>query len=373
MSTDHARDHSDNPPRGPAAGESARIGALVVIGNGASLEACARRGSSPWTSADAGHRPAPAARATDAPARRSPLSDGTVSGLHARIQRAERRPICSSSRTSAAPTAPTSTARRIAGPVPLRDGAVLFLGSQVLVFRLFTRGRAGGGGARTRPRRSRRCHLLAAAGGDLPPSCGAWPSPDAEILLVGETGVGKEVFASAVHRLSGRTGKLIAINCAAIPRELVESELFGYEKGAHSTAQGRKIGLVEAGRRRHAVPRRDRRDAAGAAGQAAALPAGPAVHAARIDARRGGGRPHHRGHQPGRARQGARTCRRRCWGAWGRSPSCCRRCASGSRTSAGWRRYFLRDIGDGRAFEPEAFQALLLHDWPLNVRELSRW
>src|SRR5262249_6418154 len=66
-----------------------------------------------------------------------------------------------------------------------------------------------------------------------------------EILLVGETGVGKEVFADAVHTASGRSGKMVAINCAAIPRELLESELFGYEKGAHSTAQGRKTGLVE--------------------------------------------------------------------------------------------------------------------------------
>src|SRR4029079_7602073 len=68
----------------------------------------------------------------------------------------------------------------------------------------------------------------------------------AEILLVGETGVGKEVFANAIHAASGRKGPLVAINCAAIPRELVESELFGYEKGAHSTAQGRKSGFIEA-------------------------------------------------------------------------------------------------------------------------------
>src|SRR5204862_2361205 len=67
----------------------------------------------------------------------------------------------------------------------------------------------------------------------------------AEILLVGETGVGKEVYAHAIHAASARAGKMVAINCAAIPRELAESELFGYEKGAHSTAQGRKPGLVE--------------------------------------------------------------------------------------------------------------------------------
>src|SRR5204862_8357756 len=57
---------------------------------------------------------------------------------------------------------------------------------------------------------------------------------------------GKEVYATAVHTTSGRTGKLVAVNCAAIPKELFESELFGYEKGAHSTAQGRKSGLIEA-------------------------------------------------------------------------------------------------------------------------------
>src|SRR6185436_17857512 len=59
---------------------------------------------------------------------------------------------------------------------------------------------------------------------------------DTEILLTGETGVGKEVFAQAVHRASGREGPFLAINCAAIPRDLVESELFGYVRGAHSQA-----------------------------------------------------------------------------------------------------------------------------------------
>src|SRR6185295_12810184 len=63
---------------------------------------------------------------------------------------------------------------------------------------------------------------------------------------LGETGVGKEVFAHAIHAASGRRGKLMAINCAALPRELVESELFGYERGAHSTAKARKAGLIEA-------------------------------------------------------------------------------------------------------------------------------
>src|SRR6185369_15152520 len=66
-----------------------------------------------------------------------------------------------------------------------------------------------------------------------------------EVLLVGETGVGKEVYARAVHAASGRRGRFMAINCGAIPRELVESELFGYRQGAHSTAHTAKAGLIE--------------------------------------------------------------------------------------------------------------------------------
>lgn len=68
---------------------------------------------------------------------------------------------------------------------------------------------------------------------------------ETEVLLLGETGVGKEVYAHALHRVSGRKGRFVALNCAAIPRELVESELFGFRPGAHSTAQAGKPGLVE--------------------------------------------------------------------------------------------------------------------------------
>lgn len=68
----------------------------------------------------------------------------------------------------------------------------------------------------------------------------------AEIFLLGETGVGKEVYAHAIHAHSQRSGPLIAVNCAAIPKELVESELFGFRAGAHSTAQSAKPGLLEA-------------------------------------------------------------------------------------------------------------------------------
>ncbi|NUQ77752.1 MAG: sigma 54-interacting transcriptional regulator [Polyangiaceae bacterium] len=66
------------------------------------------------------------------------------------------------------------------------------------------------------------------------------------VILLGESGTGKEVFARFIHEMSGRKGALRAINCAAIPRELLESELFGYKRGAFSGADRDKIGLIRA-------------------------------------------------------------------------------------------------------------------------------
>ena len=66
------------------------------------------------------------------------------------------------------------------------------------------------------------------------------------MLLLGESGTGKEVAARFVHRASSRKSKpFVALNCAALPEQLLEAELFGYERGAYTGATQSKAGLIE--------------------------------------------------------------------------------------------------------------------------------
>src|SRR5699024_8306793 len=70
---------------------------------------------------------------------------------------------------------------------------------------------------------------------------------DAPVLIRAESGTGKELAAQAIHERSKRVdGPFVAVNCAALPPELVQSELFGYEKGAFTGATQRHMGYVEA-------------------------------------------------------------------------------------------------------------------------------
>ena len=69
---------------------------------------------------------------------------------------------------------------------------------------------------------------------------------DAPVLIMGETGTGKELIAQAVHDMSSRRDKvLIKVNCASLPPQLIESELFGHEKGAYTHAYVKRMGRFE--------------------------------------------------------------------------------------------------------------------------------
>jgi transcriptional regulator with GAF, ATPase, and Fis domain len=65
------------------------------------------------------------------------------------------------------------------------------------------------------------------------------------VLVLGESGTGKELIAQAIHKLSGRAGRLVPVNCGAIPEEILESELFGHEKGSFTGAVANKTGRFQ--------------------------------------------------------------------------------------------------------------------------------
>ncbi len=172
------------------------------------------------------------------------LDDGLVSGQHARITRAGGDDAGYDLEDLGSKNGTWVDNQRVVGKVRLRDGALLFAGNHVAVFRLVS----------PIELEAMKAELVspfgpvATASPALAVACDRLrrlSASDGELLIVGETGVGKEVYARAVHAASGRKGRFVAINCAAIPRELVESELFGYRQGAHSTAHQAKVGLIE--------------------------------------------------------------------------------------------------------------------------------
>jgi transcriptional regulator with PAS, ATPase and Fis domain len=132
----------------------------------------------------------------------------------------------------------------VRGPAPLREGAVLFFGLHVAVFRTVTE-RELAALRREQAAPFGPVPLVSPAFAAVSDRLRRLAPGSGEILLAGETGVGKEVYARAIHEASGRTGRFVAVNCAAVPADLVESELFGHVRGAHSEARENRRGLIE--------------------------------------------------------------------------------------------------------------------------------
>jgi len=373
MSSDE-NDISRTVPRRGLVRETPRIGAVIVVGSGDALDGlrAPRIFAMEQLALDIGRRPHPTPAPTPPETRASTLAipDSTVSSLHARIQRASTGADLFILQDLGSTNGTYVDGKRSQGPVPLRDGAVLFLGSQVLVFRIVTTAEYEA----MQQEAASPFTKLPTCSPSLAVTCaklGRLARSDSEILLVGETGVGKDVFANAIHAHSGRNGRFVAINCAAIPRELAESELFGYEKGAHSTAQGRKVGLVELANGgtlfldeigdmppelQSKLLRflQDRRFTP--LGSTRVVEADVRIVAAtsRVDLQKGA-----HVQEAVLGRLGAQPIV---------LPPLHDRVEDIGRLVA----HFLGDLKDGRAFEPEAFHALCLHAWPLNVRELSK-
>ena len=200
------------------------------------------------------------------------------------------------------------------------------------------------------------------------------------VLIEGESGVGKELLARAIQGACDRRGKpFVTVNCGAIPDNLVESILFGHEKGAFTGATEQACRQVRRGQWRHAVPRRDRRAAARRAGQAAARDPGGRGRSGRrpkrpvkVDVRlisatnqnlielvKDGPLPR------GPLSTGSTSSRSRC-----------RRCARGARTSpisrgASWRASRRRRASASAASPPRRWRCSSSYDWPGNVRQLE--
>ena len=116
-------------------------------------------------------------------------------------------------------------------------------------------------------------------------------------MIQGETGTGKELIARAIHNLSGRRERaFVKLNCAAIPLGLLESELFGHEKGAFTGAIAQKTGRFELAHKGTLFLDEVGDIPSGTSGKIVARPAGAGIREAGQQPYSQSGRPSHRGH-----------------------------------------------------------------------------
>ena len=125
----------------------------------------------------------------------------------------------------------------------LHDGDVLELGGTLFVFRAAL---ADGAADVLLPPATAWARTVLPALAQRLTDVGRLAATDVPVVLEGPSGAGKEVVARGVHEASGRRGAFVAVNCGAIPGGLVESELFGYRRGAFSGAAADKVGLIAA-------------------------------------------------------------------------------------------------------------------------------
>ena len=177
----------------------------------------------------------------DGPSVRIGIADGRISGTHARLERVLGEWIV---QDAGSKNGTLLDGKRIER-APLRDGALLELGHSFLMFRVgLPASEPDVVEARDLERDPPGLRTLSPALKAELDRVALVARSRVPVLLCGETGTGKEVAARAIHELSGRTGPFLPVNCGALPAGLLESELFGFRKGAFTGAAEDRPGLV---------------------------------------------------------------------------------------------------------------------------------